>query len=248
MEQREALMTLAFKLQREGHLPRCVLRWDGQLVDTATGLDEKEMLHSIGFLFDEYAADKWYFVLIMQFFKLLLVSIVGLIPSLPWVKLSWGFFFTVCISFLFLVTKPILDQGLNHYQTFAFVIMGSKLYYGLQLTRDGMEGKTYLTVAGMVIVAFDLILIAYLPLLIVYIQLRAKLKRKGGDDDEDVFDNTVLDGDSHNHSHSQLFLTGIGVPVAPQPVLPEAVLNQDAAEWGKDFEDPNGEFKTVAYC
>lgn len=225
----------------------------------------------------------------MQFVKLLLVSVVGLIPGLPWVKLSWGFFFIFCITLIFLLTRPILHKGLNHFQTFAFIVLGSKLYCecphdcrlwelwssvfpgdainpyfassahcfaassstppqsgieaygasysfpprtrphallrrdtpthfadGLQLTRDGQEGKYYLKFAGMVrtplpvgvmdaealrrvgasaavlvlvhtladcdaacptraqlIVTLDLIVVFFLPLFIIYAQLRA---------------------------------------------------------------------------
>jgi len=174
-KQREEVVVLAEQLLQEGTLLLNVkLRWDGEVYEPDRGLDEKKMLRSIGYLFDEFAVDKWHFLIWMQFAKLTMISFLGLIPGLPWVKLSWGFGISLVCILVLVVLKPIQDPGVHTSVITCFFLISCQLYFGLLLTRDDHESRDYLRVAGWTILIMDLCFLIHLPFVLLYWRLQAK--------------------------------------------------------------------------
>eukprot|EP00286_Rhodomonas_abbreviata_P021134 CAMPEP_0181305812 /NCGR_PEP_ID=MMETSP1101-20121128/9944_1 /TAXON_ID=46948 /ORGANISM="Rhodomonas abbreviata, Strain Caron Lab Isolate" /LENGTH=618 /DNA_ID=CAMNT_0023411783 /DNA_START=413 /DNA_END=2269 /DNA_ORIENTATION=- len=120
-------------LSFRGEISLPVLRWTGETQE------EKDVISRIGFLFDSYKVQYWYFELLEMSRKLIMSSLLVFIyPGSPQ-QAAAGLFTTVFFLLIFLATTPYTATTLDNLQAISLTAQTATLFYGLMLGVEKLE-------------------------------------------------------------------------------------------------------------
>ena len=122
------------RLLHSGNIAIPVIRWDG-----ATQAEEDAM-DGVGFLFDSYKVQFWYWELVEMARKFIMSALpVFVYREAPTHQMAAVLCFATCFLVHFLCVLPYTNPDLNHVQALSLVAQTAALFYGLMLSLRGLE-------------------------------------------------------------------------------------------------------------
>eukprot|EP00960_Hanusia_phi_P001713 49571-Hanusia_phi.AAC.2 len=123
------------------------LQWGGSEQGTSAWFEQEQgALKHVGFLFESYRVEFWYFEVIEMCRKLLMTSVVLFIYQGSYLQVAFAAFFTFLFFALYLYCKPLIHPDLDQQQALALVVQFFTLFYGITLVlKDQDQDQDQLT-------------------------------------------------------------------------------------------------------